>query len=53
MPTDHSHPRNISFYDTTHPDAALGEFAQNGSITEVNFLDILAILLVVESPIHV
>jgi len=54
MSIDRSHPRNISFYDTTQPDVALGGFVQNGPITEVNFLDIPAILLVVEgSPIHV
>jgi len=54
MPTDRSLPRNISFYDATHPDAALGGFLQNGSVTEANFLDILAILLVIEgSPIRV
>ncbi|PUU82889.1 hypothetical protein B9Z19DRAFT_1040158 [Tuber borchii] len=50
MPTpDRSHrPRNVLFYDSTHPDVALGGFVQNGSITEANFLDILEILLVVE-----
>ena len=52
MSTDRSHPRTVSFYDSTCPDVALGGFVQNGSITEANFLDILAILLVVEgSPI--
>lgn len=54
MSTDRSYPRNVSFYDSTHPDVALGGFVQNGSITEASFLDILAILLVVEgSPICV
>jgi len=55
MPKDRSHhPRSVSFYDSTHPDVALGGFVQNGSVTEANFLDILAILLVVEgSPIRV
>jgi len=48
MPTDRSIPRNISFYDATHPDVALGGFLQNGSVTKANFLDILAILLVIE-----
>lgn len=54
MPTDRSDPRSVSFYDFTCPDVALGGFDQNGSITEANFLDILAIVLVVEeSPIRV
>jgi len=40
--------------NATHPDVALGGVLQNGSVTEANFLDILAILLVVEgSPIRV
>ena len=54
MSTDRSDPRSVSFYDSTRPDVALGGFVQNGSITEANFLDILAIVLVVEgSPIRV
>jgi len=40
--------------NATHPDVALGGVLQNGSMTKANFLDILAILLVVEgSPIRV
>ncbi|KAG0127163.1 hypothetical protein HOY82DRAFT_83058 [Tuber indicum] len=38
--------RNVSFCDATQPDIALGGLIQNGSITEANFLDILAIILV-------
>jgi len=54
MGTDRSYPRSVFFYDSTHPDVALGGFLQNGSITEANFLDILAILLVVEgSPLRI
>ncbi|CUS08067.1 unnamed protein product, partial [Tuber aestivum] len=46
--------RNVSFYDATNPEEALGGLAQNGSITEANFLDILGILLVVDgSPLLV
>ena len=48
MSTARSHRRNVSFYDSTQPDVALGGFVQNGSITKANFLDILAILLVIE-----
>ncbi|KAG0636796.1 hypothetical protein HOY80DRAFT_975808 [Tuber brumale] len=40
MPSNRSRRRNVSFYDAARPDV-------NGSITEANFLDILAILLVV------
>lgn len=54
MSTDRSYPRSVSFYDSTRTDVALGGFVQNGSITEANFLDILAILLVVKgSPLCV
>jgi len=54
MPINRSLSRNVTFYDTTKPDEALGGLIQNGSITEANFLDILGILLVVErSPIRV
>ncbi|KAG0131798.1 hypothetical protein HOY82DRAFT_578422 [Tuber indicum] len=54
MSINRSLPRNVSFYDATHPDVALGGLVQNGSITEANFLDILGILLVVEgSPLRV
>ncbi|KAG0127466.1 hypothetical protein HOY82DRAFT_586872 [Tuber indicum] len=46
--------RNVTFYDATNPEEALGGLAQNGSITEANFLDMLGILLVVDgSPLRV
>jgi len=54
MSTSRSLPRNVSFYDATHLDVALGGFVQNGSVTEANFLDILGILLVIGGgPIRV
>ncbi|KAG0641783.1 HNH endonuclease-domain-containing protein [Tuber brumale] len=54
MSLNRSLPRNVSFYEATSPDEALGGLVQNGSITEANFLDMLGILLVVGmSPIRV
>ncbi|CUS07610.1 unnamed protein product, partial [Tuber aestivum] len=54
MSQNRSLARNVSFYDATNPDEALGGLVQNGSITETNFLDILGILLVVDrSPLLV
>ncbi|KAG0137886.1 HNH endonuclease-domain-containing protein [Tuber indicum] len=55
MSSDRSLDRNVHFYDATDPDAsdALGGLIQNGSVTEANFLQMLGILLIVESPIHV
>ncbi|KAG0636998.1 hypothetical protein HOY80DRAFT_1010955 [Tuber brumale] len=45
---------NVSFSDATTCEEALDELAQNGSIAEANFLDILGILLVVDrSPLRV
>ncbi|KAG0136918.1 HNH endonuclease-domain-containing protein [Tuber indicum] len=47
-------PRNVSFYDATNPEEALGGLVQNGSITEANFLDMLGILLAVDAgPLRV
>jgi len=48
MPSNRSLGRNVHFYDATVPDVALGGLIQNGSVTEVNFLDYLWILLVLE-----
>ncbi|KAG0136480.1 hypothetical protein HOY82DRAFT_479109 [Tuber indicum] len=46
--------RNVSFYDATNPNQALGGFVQNGTITEANFLDMLGILLMTDgSPLRV
>ncbi|CUS08066.1 unnamed protein product, partial [Tuber aestivum] len=54
MSVNRSHWRNVSFYDATNPDQALGGVVQNGSITEANFLDMLGILLVSDgSPLRV
>jgi hypothetical protein len=53
MSLDRSLLRNVSFYDATNPDVALGGLFQNGSITEANFLDMLGILLVQASPLRV
>jgi len=48
MPVNRSLPRNVRFYDASDPGVILGGLVQNGSITEENFLDTLAILLVLE-----
>ena len=53
MPVDRSSGRNVQFYDATSPEATLGGMIQNGSVTEGNFLDILGILLITQSPIQV
>ncbi|KAG0136485.1 HNH endonuclease-domain-containing protein, partial [Tuber indicum] len=54
MSQNRSLPRNVTFYDATKPDVALGGLVQNGSITEANFLDMLEILLVVNwDPLRV
>ena len=41
------------FYDALNPTVVLGGLRQNGSITEENFIDMLAILLITETPIVV
>ncbi|RPB28070.1 hypothetical protein L211DRAFT_860397 [Terfezia boudieri ATCC MYA-4762] len=53
MPIDRSLGRNVKFYDATSPEVALGGMIQNGSVTEGNFLDMLGILLITETPIRV
>ncbi|RPB29518.1 hypothetical protein L211DRAFT_832221 [Terfezia boudieri ATCC MYA-4762] len=53
MPIDRSLGRNVQFYDATSPGDALGGLIQNGSVTEANFLDMLAILLITKTPIRV
>jgi len=53
MPINRSLGRNIHFYDATSPEVVLGGMVQNGSVTEANFLDILGILLITETPIRV
>ncbi|RPB17916.1 hypothetical protein L211DRAFT_889904 [Terfezia boudieri ATCC MYA-4762] len=53
IPVDRSSGRNVQFYDATSPEAALGGMIQNGSATAGNFLDMLGILLITQSPIRV
>ena len=48
MASSRSALRNTHFYDATNPEAVLGGFRQNGSITEANFLSFLDILLVTQ-----
>jgi len=45
--------RNVIFYEAAKPEKILGGFRQNGVITEANWLDMLAIILVIWSPICV
>ncbi|RPB22709.1 hypothetical protein L211DRAFT_862611 [Terfezia boudieri ATCC MYA-4762] len=53
MPIDRSLGRNVQFYDARSPGDALGGLIQNGSVTEANFLDMLGILVITETPIRV
>ncbi|KAH8147936.1 uncharacterized protein LAJ45_08037 [Morchella importuna] len=53
MPIDRSLGRNVHFYDASVPDVSLGGLIQNGSVTEANFLDMLSIILVTNTPIRV
>ncbi|KAI5791713.1 HNH endonuclease-domain-containing protein [Peziza echinospora] len=53
MPFDRSFGRNVHFYDASVPDITLGGLFQNGSVTEANFLAMLDILLITETPIRV
>ena len=53
MPIDRSLGRNVQFYDARSPGDALGGMIQNGSVTEGNFLDMLGILLITQTPIRV
>ncbi|KAI9773480.1 MAG: hypothetical protein M1840_007697 [Geoglossum simile] len=52
-PLDRSLGRNIRFSDERNPDAILGGLIQNGSVTEMNFLSVLGIVLITTSPIRV
>ncbi|GJE99657.1 hypothetical protein PsYK624_159280 [Phanerochaete sordida] len=45
--------RNVHVFDASDRERLLGGLNQNGSITEANFLDMLAILLVAHFPIKV
>ena len=53
MPLDRSEDRNVHFFDESKSDTVLGGLVQNGSVTEKNFLSMLAIVLVTEAPIYV
>jgi hypothetical protein len=53
MPIDRFLGRNVQFYDATSPEVPLGGIIQNGSITENNFLDMLGILLISQTPLRV
>lgn len=52
MPLCRSEGRNVHFFDESKPDTILGGLIQNGSVTERNFLSILAIVLATETPIY-
>ena len=45
--------RNVSFYNASNPSVALGGLIQNGSVTEANFLDMIGIVLVADTPLRV
>jgi hypothetical protein len=53
MSPNRSEGRNVHFFDATNQDVCLGGFIQNGSVTKANFIDMLAILLLTESPIQI
>ncbi|KAF8466217.1 HNH endonuclease-domain-containing protein [Kalaharituber pfeilii] len=50
MSSNRSHFRNVQFYDGSNPDVLLGGLVQNGSVTERNFLQMLGIILITETP---
>jgi hypothetical protein len=52
-PPDRSSERNIRFSDERNPDVILGGLIQNGSVTEMNFLSMLNMVLIAASPIRV
>ena len=53
MNSNRSHFRNVYFYDGCNPDVLFGGLIQNGSVTERNFLDMLGIILIAQTPIIV
>ncbi|RPB22558.1 hypothetical protein L211DRAFT_858049 [Terfezia boudieri ATCC MYA-4762] len=53
MPIDRSLGRNVQFYHAASPEVALEGMIQNGSVTEGDFLNMLGILLITETPIRV
>ena len=52
-PLNRSLGRNVRFSDERNPDVILGGLIQNGSVTEMNFLSVLGIVLITTSPIRV
>ncbi|KAF8429514.1 hypothetical protein EV426DRAFT_123865 [Tirmania nivea] len=44
---------NVYFHDASAPAIRLGGLIQNGSVTEANFLHMLGILMVFDTPIRV
>lgn len=53
MPINRSLCQNVHFYDASNHTVVLGGLRQNGSVTEENFLEMPAILLITETPIVV
>ncbi|KAF8443643.1 hypothetical protein BGX38DRAFT_1199308 [Terfezia claveryi] len=53
MPTNRSLGRNVHFYNAAFPEVPLGGLRQNGSVTQANFLYMLKILIVAETPFTV
>ncbi|KAF8465989.1 hypothetical protein BDZ91DRAFT_849115 [Kalaharituber pfeilii] len=53
MSSNRSYSRNVQIYDGSNPDVLLGGLVQNGSVTERNFLQMLGIILITETPIIV
>ena len=53
MTSNRSHFRNVHFYDGSNPDILLGGLVQNGSVTERNFLHMLGIIIITQTPITV
>ncbi|KAI5790695.1 hypothetical protein DFH27DRAFT_592204 [Peziza echinospora] len=52
MAINRSADRNVHFHDALNPGAAIGGLVQNGSVTEQNVLDMLAILITTSQPIR-
>lgn len=42
---------NVHFYDASNPTVVLGGLRQNGSVTREDFIEMLAILFITETPI--
>ena len=53
MPINRSLGRNVHFYNAAFPEVPLGGLVQNGSVTQANFLYMLNILIIAETPLTV